>query len=191
MTAAPEDPDRARPAASRHRSLPPPVVAGAAAVVQGVLARGAGSTSSSRAAAGGLVVGALMLMGASAATLHRERTTISPHDLSGATTLVRAGPFGRSRNPIYLGIAGLLLARAVDRRSWAALLPVGLFVLVMDRTQIPAEEEALRSRFGAEYEEYLRAVPRWWGRGWRTRRGGQGRPVSCPSSAAAAAKKTS
>lgn len=162
MTAAPEDPDVA-PSDTQGPVLPPPVVAGAGALAQLALSRGARSTPASRTAAGILAAGGLALMGSAAVTLVRERTTVSPHRLSGATALVRTGPFRRSRNPIYLGIVGLLLARAVDRRSWPALLPAALFAAVMDRSQIPAEEEALRALFGAEYEDYLREVARWWG----------------------------
>lgn len=162
MTAAPEDPDVA-PAGTQGPMLPPPVVAGAGALAQLALSRGAHGTPASRAAAGILAAGGVALMGASAVTLVRARTTVSPHRLSGATALVRTGPFRRSRNPIYLGIVALLLAHAVDRRSWPALLPAALFAAVMDRNQIPAEEEALRALFGAEYEDYLREVARWWG----------------------------
>lgn len=42
-------------------------------------------------------------------------------------------------------------------------MPAALFAAVMDRTQIPAEEEALRDLCGAEYEDYHREVARWWG----------------------------
>ena len=53
--------------------------------------------------------------------------------------------------------------RAIARRSWWALLPVAGFVAVIDRTQIRAEEEALRERFGEAYAAYARRVPRWVG----------------------------
>lgn len=152
MTAASEGPD-----------LPPPAVAGMAVLAQLALSRGARSTPTSRTAAGILALGGLALIGTSAATLMRARTTVSPHRLSGATALVRTGPFRRSRNPIYLGICALLLAHAVGRRSWTALVPAALFAAAMERTQIPAEEKALRALFGAEYEDYLREVARWWG----------------------------
>ena len=62
---------------------------------------------------------------------------------------------------MYVGMAGLLLAQAIRRRSWAALLPVGAFALVIDRLQIAAEESALLANFGADYEAYRATVPRW------------------------------
>ncbi len=65
---------------------------------------------------------------------------------------------------MYVGLAGLLVANAVRRGSWTALLPVAAFTLVIDRQQIAAEEGALLARFGADYEAYRTTVPRWLGR---------------------------
>lgn len=62
---------------------------------------------------------------------------------------------------MYVGMAGLLFAHAVGRRSWLALVPLVGYVVVMDRTQIPAEENALREKFGADYDDYALRVPRW------------------------------
>jgi len=62
---------------------------------------------------------------------------------------------------MYVGLAGLLVANAVRRGSWTALLPVAAFALVVDRIQIAPEEAALRARFGADFEAYRATVPRW------------------------------
>lgn len=75
--------------------------------------------------------------------------------------LVTTGANAVSRNPMYVGMAGLLVANALRRGSWTALLPVVAFTLVIDRVQIAAEEAALLAHFGADYEAYLAAVPRW------------------------------
>jgi protein-S-isoprenylcysteine O-methyltransferase Ste14 len=64
---------------------------------------------------------------------------------------------------MYVGLAGLLVANAVRRGSWRALVPVAAFMLVIDRMQIAAEEAPLRARFGADYEAYRATVPRWLG----------------------------
>jgi protein-S-isoprenylcysteine O-methyltransferase Ste14 len=66
---------------------------------------------------------------------------------------------------MYVGLAGLLVANSVRLGSWKALLPVAAFTVVIDRLQIEAEESALLSNFGADYEAYRAAVPRWLGRG--------------------------
>jgi protein-S-isoprenylcysteine O-methyltransferase Ste14 len=64
---------------------------------------------------------------------------------------------------MYVGLAGMLVANAVRLGSWKALLPVAAFTLVIDRLQIAAEESALFANFGADYEAYRAAVPRWLG----------------------------
>ena len=56
---------------------------------------------------------------------------------------------------------GLLLAHAVHRGSWSALLPAAAFVAVVDGYQVRFEERALREKFGDEYDAYCAAVPRW------------------------------
>ncbi|OYO01102.1 protein-S-isoprenylcysteine O-methyltransferase Ste14 [Propionibacteriaceae bacterium ES.041] len=148
-------------AESTGPAIPPPVLAGLAALAQTVLARGSLSTRGSRIA-GGLLAGASAgLMAASVLSFRRAGTTLNPHEPATATALVQTGVFGVTRNPIYLGMAGLLAAHAVARRSWRAGVPISLFLLVIDRWQIPAEEGALRQKFGAEFEAYARRVPRW------------------------------
>lgn len=62
---------------------------------------------------------------------------------------------------MYVGMAGLLLAQAVWRGMWVGLVPLAGFVVVIDRYQIVSEESALRDNFGAEYDAYHAAVPRW------------------------------
>jgi len=62
---------------------------------------------------------------------------------------------------MYVGLTGLLVAHAIWRGSWATLAPVAGFVVLIDRLQIEAEESALLEKFGAEYEAYRAASPRW------------------------------
>ena len=64
---------------------------------------------------------------------------------------------------MYVGLAGLV-ANALRLGSWEALLPVAAFTVVIDRLQVAAEESALLANFGADYEAYRVAVPRWLGR---------------------------
>ena len=64
---------------------------------------------------------------------------------------------------MYVGLAGLLVANAIWRGSWVALLPVAGFVVLIDRLQIEAEESALLAKFGTEFESYRAASPRWVG----------------------------
>lgn len=71
------------------------------------------------------------------------------------------GPFRISRNPMYVGLAGVLTAYAQLYRSPRATLPLVGFVVLMNRSQIAAEEAALQQKFGAEFTEYCGTVPRW------------------------------
>ena len=101
------------------------------------------------------------LAGASSAQFRRSGTTVQPFRPDRASTLVTTGANAVTRNPMYVGMAGLLVAHAVRRGSWPALLPAVGFVALIDRWQVEFEEEALRGKFGADYDAYCAAVPRW------------------------------
>ena len=141
---------------------PPPLLALAAGFAQRSVARGAPPPSAARAAVATAVAGASMgLAAASVRQFRRQGTTVEPFEPSRATALVTTGVNATSRNPMYVGMAGLLVANAMRLGSWKALLPVAVFTVVIDRVQIAAEEPALLANFGAEYEGYRAAVPRW------------------------------
>ena len=53
---------------------------------------------------------------------------VDPLHPDRAGQLVVEGPNGLTRNPMYVGMAGVLVAHAVRRGSWTALLPAALFV---------------------------------------------------------------
>jgi len=111
--------------------------------------------------AGGLLIGAgLVLMGLAFAEFRRHRTTVIPH--MQASTLIQSGVFKRTRNPIYLGDA-LILAGLILR--WDAVLSlvlVPVFVWVIERRFILAEEDRLRRTFRMEFARYEQKVRRWF-----------------------------
>ncbi|HVN35202.1 MAG TPA: isoprenylcysteine carboxylmethyltransferase family protein [Casimicrobiaceae bacterium] len=91
----------------------------------------------------------------------RARTTVNPFRPQNATALVTSGVFRFTRNPMYLGLAFLVLGWAVFLCSpWALAGPV-VFVLYVDRFQIKPEEKILSAKFGAAYAEYAARVRRW------------------------------
>ncbi|MDX6324451.1 MAG: hypothetical protein QOK15_805 [Nocardioidaceae bacterium] len=144
------------------RIPPPPLVALAAALAQRALARGTSAPGPARVAVAATVsTASTALAGAAASRFRRSGTTIDAFHPERASALVTTGPFAISRNPMYTGLTGLLLAHAIGRRSWAGLVPVAGFVVLIDRLQIRAEESALADRFGAEYDAYRAASPRW------------------------------
>lgn len=144
--------------------VPPPIIAAAAAAAQRALTKDAlPPTGPRRAATAMTVASALGLMGSAMREFRNSGTTVDPLHPERASALVAGGPFALTRNPMYVGMAGLLLAHAVWRGSPRALPPLALFVMVIDRVQIPPEEAALSTLFGAEYDAYRNAVPRWLG----------------------------
>ncbi len=94
-----------------------------------------------------------------AALFRRQRTTINPFASSSA--LVIQGPFLLSRNPIYLGKIAALIGIAVLLGSASPLLVVPVFLAVLDRRFIQAEERMLETAFGDEYRAYKDRVRRW------------------------------
>jgi len=143
--------------------VPPPLIALAAAAVQHALAPDERPGAARRIAAGALAVASVgMLVGASR-RFRAAGTTFEPFDPSKTSSLVTDGPNAITRNPIYLGLAGLLATHAVVRGGWLPPLPVAVFVAVIDRVQIRPEEDALRRKFGEEYASYCARVPRWLG----------------------------
>ena len=92
-------------------------------------------------------------------TFKRMGTTPEPN--GEATALLTSGPFRWSRNPLYLGLAILLVGLGVKLDSgWMLGLSLVL-VLLLDRLVIAREEVRLRAQFGDEYLAYTRRVRRW------------------------------
>ena len=125
---------------------------------------GAPPPSATRAAVAAAVTGSSVCLAvASSLQFRRQGTTVEPFEPARATVLVTTGVNSISRNPMYLGMAGVLVAHAVRLGSWRALLPVAAFTAYIDRVQIAAEEPALLANFGTDYEAYRASVPRWLG----------------------------
>jgi protein-S-isoprenylcysteine O-methyltransferase Ste14 len=81
--------------------------------------------------------------------------------------LITQGPYGVVRNPIYLGMFGLLLSTCVAvSRWWSGLVAIALF-LIGSRIRIAAEERLLRETFGDQFDRYARRVPALIPRPWR------------------------
>jgi protein-S-isoprenylcysteine O-methyltransferase Ste14 len=89
----------------------------------------------------------------------KGRGTPAPFD--PPKELVARGLYAYVRNPMYVGVMSILLGEALLCAArtllwYAAAVFVGfnLFVLLY-------EEPTLRHKFGAAYERYCAAVPRW------------------------------
>ena len=91
----------------------------------------------------------------------KSRTTANPLKPHKTSALVTGGVYGITRNPMYVGLALLLVAWAVQLSSiWSFIGPV-LLVLYIDRFQIRPEERILASIFAEEFPAYAARVRRW------------------------------
>lgn len=109
---------------------------------------------------GGVIATAGALLCASAAAAFRNRgTTVLPH--RPVSAFVTSGPFRVTRNPMYVGLAGVYAGVALLVGTWWPLALLPLVLLAVDRLVIAREEPYLARAFGAEYAAYRRRVRRW------------------------------
>lgn len=78
--------------------------------------------------------------------------------------LIMQGPYGVVRNPIYLGMFGLLVQVGLTLSRWQALVAAAVIFLIGTRIRIRTEEKILRDAFGAKFDEYARRVPAFFPR---------------------------
>jgi protein-S-isoprenylcysteine O-methyltransferase Ste14 len=89
------------------------------------------------------------------------RAGTPPEPWKPTAALATDGVYGFTRNPMYLGMALLLLAFAISFRSPGTLLLWPLIILVVDRFVIAREERYLDGLFGQPYVDYRARVRRW------------------------------
>jgi len=77
------------------------------------------------------------------------------------TRLVTEGLFKYSRNPMYLGLALILVGVWILLGSVSPLVGIVGFILVTDQWYIAYEEQRLTETFGQDYEAYQRRTRRW------------------------------
>jgi len=85
----------------------------------------------------------------------------TPLPLDPPKKLVVQGPYKVVRNPMYWGVASVMLGEAAVFHSVALAELVAVFVIGVILFVLLFEEPELRRKFGAEYEEYCLRVPRW------------------------------
>jgi protein-S-isoprenylcysteine O-methyltransferase Ste14 len=104
-----------------------------------------------------LVAGALFI---SAVSTFRKAGTPIPGNRP-TTSIVRAGPYSFSRNPIYLAFTLFQVGLAAWVNSLGVLLTLLPALALMVLVVIPREERYLEARFPSEYLAYKRGVRRW------------------------------
>ena len=94
-------------------------------------------------------------------TFRRMQTTVHPSVPEKASAVVSTGVYRFSRNPMYLGLALLLVGWGVFLGDAANVALILIFVGWMNQFQIKPEERVLEAKFGAAYTDYKSSVRRW------------------------------
>jgi len=89
----------------------------------------------------------------------KVNTTVKPFEKP--SNLILKGPFKISRNPMYLGMALLLIGIGFVLGSITSFVGFVLFVAAMEIRFIRQEEKILHEVFGAEFDAYKKKVRRW------------------------------
>lgn len=103
----------------------------------------------------------LLIDFASLAAFRAHQTTVNPLKPEAASNLVQTSMFKYSRNPMYLGMACMLVGWGVWLGSLLAFIMVPVFIWIITTWQIKPEEAALQALFGDAYAEYCQRVRRW------------------------------
>jgi protein-S-isoprenylcysteine O-methyltransferase Ste14 len=111
--------------------------------------------------------GAAALLAAGAALgvagARAQGTHLTPHvEPPVGAPLVTTGPYRLSRNPVYAGLMAAAAGFAVLRRRAEPLVAFAALAATL-HVKTGMEEQALRTRFGAEYDVYSARTPRLLG----------------------------
>ncbi|MCP5336052.1 MAG: isoprenylcysteine carboxylmethyltransferase family protein [Oceanospirillaceae bacterium] len=151
-----------------QRRLPPPVIALLTALGMYLIARVFPPAQAmpliQHVLAMAIAACALLIDIAALWSFQRHKTTVNPLRPEKARLIISNGIYSFSRNPMYLGMLLWLFAFGCWLGSTWSFPLIMLFYWMIECFQIPAEEKALREKFGAEYLQYCLKVNRWLGR---------------------------
>jgi protein-S-isoprenylcysteine O-methyltransferase Ste14 len=91
--------------------------------------------------------------------LRLQKTTVKPFEPS--TMLVVKGVYHVCRNPMYLGFTLVSTGAAILLGSLSPFIVISIFVLIIDKVFIKAEERMLAEHFGEEWTDYRKQTRRW------------------------------
>ena len=91
----------------------------------------------------------------------KQSTTVNPIKIENASSLVTSGVFEYSRNPMYLGMAVILLGLALMFNVIGGTLFTLLFTIYITKFQIKPEEEVMERLFGEDFLKYKKNVRMW------------------------------
>jgi protein-S-isoprenylcysteine O-methyltransferase Ste14 len=105
-----------------------------------------------------IIVGLLLLVIANS-SFNRAETGVIP--FRNVTALVTDGIYRYTRNPMYLGMAAVLLGCAITVGASIALFVPPVFAVIIELRFIRPEEDMLRGIFPEQYPAYCARVRRW------------------------------
>jgi protein-S-isoprenylcysteine O-methyltransferase Ste14 len=88
----------------------------------------------------------------------------TPAPVAPTQELVVGGLYRYVRNPMYLAVGAVILGQAAVLGRGVLVAYAAAFGVAVWSFVHWYEEPHLGRRFGTDYEEYLRTVPRWWPR---------------------------
>ena len=91
----------------------------------------------------------------------KQNTTVNPIKIENASSLVVSGIFKYSRNPMYLGMALILLGLTFMFNLVGGIIFTLLFTMYITKFQIRLEEEVMERFFGADFIKYKQNVRMW------------------------------
>jgi protein-S-isoprenylcysteine O-methyltransferase Ste14 len=106
-----------------------------------------------------LIIFGAVLPGSALFKFKEVGTTVRPD--RAANTLVTAGPYKVTRNPMYLGLAIVYLGIAIAGQSVSAIILLPIVLAIIQHWVVGPEEAFLEKRFDAEYISYKEKVRRW------------------------------
>ena len=106
----------------------------------------------------GVILLAAGLAFAAWARHHLGRNWSSAVTLMQDHELIRSGPYGIVRHPIYTGLLAAILGTAVAQGQWRGLLALVLFTGAILR-KLSMEEQLMREMFPEQYARYVAEVP--------------------------------
>jgi protein-S-isoprenylcysteine O-methyltransferase Ste14 len=113
-----------------------------------------------------VAVGALLVLAGTAVLVHAFGRFVTegrgtPAPAAPTERLVIGGLYRHVRNPMYVAVVAVIVGQALLLGRPALLLYAVLICAIVAAFVYLYEEPVLLRRYGAQYEAYRRAVPRW------------------------------
>ena len=103
--------------------------------------------------------GGALLVGTVALLIRKGSGTLAPW--SPTQKLVVRGLYAHTRNPMITGVLTVLLGESAVFHSMPVFIWCVSFFVINNVYFVFSEEPGLEKRFGEEYREYKKNVPRW------------------------------